>query len=99
MRRGPGHRALAELPLRHPAQVFSVILPPPANVRSTITKAVAATVLIAAPEVTLRVQLLTTRFFRPLEIYTGAALLYIGLICAHIAFMRGLERLRKWQPT
>lgn len=79
-------------------QGFFATLPPLTNVHITIIKNVTVTVLIAVPEVMFRAQELTVQFFRPLEIYTGAAVLYVALIWAYTMFMRGLERLQKWQP-
>lgn len=79
-------------------QAFFATLPALTNVHITIIKNVTVTVLIAVPEVMFRAQLLTNQTFRPLELYTGAALLYVGLICAYIAAMRALEKLQKWQP-
>jgi polar amino acid transport system permease protein len=79
-------------------QAFFATLPALTNVHITIIKNVTVTVLISVPEVMFRAQLLTTRTFRPLELYTAAAVLYVGLICVYIAAMRGLEKLRKWQP-
>ena len=79
-------------------QAFFATLPSLTNVHITIIKNVTVTVLIAVPEVMFRAQLLTTKFFRPLEVYSAAAVLYVVLICAYIAFMRALEKLQKWQP-
>jgi polar amino acid transport system permease protein len=79
-------------------QAFFATLPSLTNVHITIIKNVTVTVLISVPEVMFRAQLLTNRTFRPLELYTAAALLYVALICAYIAAMRGLEKLQKWQP-
>jgi His/Glu/Gln/Arg/opine family amino acid ABC transporter permease subunit len=79
-------------------QAFFATLPALTNVHITIIKNVTVTVLISVPEVMFRAQLLTNQTFRPLELYTAAAFLYIGLICLYIAAMRGLEKMRKWQP-
>lgn len=79
-------------------QAFFATLPALTNVHITIIKNVTVTVLIAVPEVMFRAQLLTNQTFRPLELYTGAAFLYIGLICAYILGMRAIEKLQKWQP-
>jgi polar amino acid transport system permease protein len=54
--------------------------------------------LISVPEVMYRAQELSTRFFRPLELYTGAALIYVALILVFSYAMRRVEKLRKWEP-
>ncbi|MDF2810296.1 MAG: hypothetical protein K0S56_1327 [Microvirga sp.] len=79
-------------------QAFFATLPSLTNVHITVIKNVTVTVLIAVPEVMFRAQELTVQFFRPLEFYTGAAVLYVGLIWGYALFMRMLERLQKWQP-
>lgn len=80
-----------------PQAMFST-LPSLTNVHITVIKNVTVTVLIAVPEVMFRAQELTVQFFRPLELYTGAAVLYVALIWGYALFMRMLERLQKWQP-
>jgi His/Glu/Gln/Arg/opine family amino acid ABC transporter permease subunit len=79
-------------------QAFFATLPSLTNVHITIIKNVTVTVLIAVPEVMFRAQELTVQFFRPLELYTGAAILYVTLIWGYTVAMRSLERLQKWQP-
>ncbi|CAH1689267.1 Polar amino acid transport system permease protein [Hyphomicrobiales bacterium] len=79
-------------------QAFFATLPSLTNVHITVIKNVTVTVLIAVPEVMFRAQELTVQFFRPLEFYTGAALLYVALIWGYTILMRMIERLQKWQP-
>lgn len=79
-------------------QAFFATLPSLTNVHITVIKNVTVTVLIAVPEVMFRAQELTVQFFRPLELYTGAAVLYVALIWGYTMLMRSLERLQKWQP-
>ncbi|MBL8700114.1 MAG: amino acid ABC transporter permease [Alphaproteobacteria bacterium] len=79
-------------------QAFYATLPALTNVHITIIKNVTVTVLIAVPEVMFRAQELTVQFFRPLELYTGAAVLYVALVWGYTVLMRSLERLQKWQP-
>ena len=79
-------------------QAFFATLPSLTNVQITVIKNVTVTVLISVPEVMFRAQELTVQFFRPLELYTGAALLYVALIWGYTMLMRSLERLQKWQP-
>ncbi|MGX1790842.1 amino acid ABC transporter permease [Bosea sp. NPDC055332] len=79
-------------------QAFFATLPSLTNVHITVIKNVTVTVLIAVPEVMFRAQELTVQFFRPLEFYTGAALLYVALIWGYTIMMRMIERLQKWQP-
>lgn len=79
-------------------QAAFATLPSLTNVHITVIKNVTVTVLIAVPEVMFRAQELTVQFFRPLELFTGAAVLYIALITAYTMMMRALERLQKWQP-
>lgn len=78
-------------------QAFFATLPSLTNVHITVIKNVTVTVLIAVPEVMFRAQELTVQFFRPLEFYTGAALLYVALIWGYTILMRMIERLQKWQ--
>lgn len=79
-------------------QAFFATLPALTNVHITVIKNVTVTVLIAVPEVMFRAQELTVQFFRPLELYTGAAVLYVALVWGYTVLMRSLERLKKWQP-
>lgn len=80
-------------------QALFATLPALTNVHITIIKTVPVAVLIAVPEVMFRAQELTVQFFRPLELYTGAAVMYVALIMVFTFFMRQLERLQKWQPV
>lgn len=79
-------------------QAFFMTLPAVTNVHITIIKTVPIAVVIAVPEVMFRAQELTVQFFRPLELYTGAAILYVGLVILYTMAMRSIERLRKWEP-
>lgn len=79
-------------------QAFFMTLPALTNVHITIIKTVPIAVVIAVPEVMFRAQELTVQFFRPLELYTGAAILYVGLVVLYTMFMRRIESLRKWEP-
>jgi polar amino acid transport system permease protein len=81
-----------------PLALFAT-LPALTNVHITIIKTVPVAVLIAVPEVMFRAQELTVQFFRPLELYTGAAVMYVALVLVFTFAMRRLERLRKWQPV
>jgi His/Glu/Gln/Arg/opine family amino acid ABC transporter permease subunit len=78
-----------------PQALFST-LPAITNVHITIIKTVPIAVVIAVPEVMFRAQELTVQFFRPLELYTGAALLYVALVIAYTFLMRRVEKLQKW---
>ncbi|UWR14926.1 amino acid ABC transporter permease [Sulfitobacter sp. M368] len=80
-------------------QGFFSTLPALTNVHITIIKNVTVTVLIAVPEVMFRAQELTVQFFRPLELYTGAAVVYVALILSFTVAMRRLEKLRKWESV
>lgn len=80
-------------------QGFFSTLPALTNVHITIIKNVTVTVLIAVPEVMFRAQELTVQFFRPLELYTGAAVVYVALILSFTIGMRQLEKLRKWESV
>ena len=80
-------------------QGFFSTLPALTNVHITIIKNVTVTVLIAVPEIMFRAQELTVQFFRPLELYTGAAVIYVALILSFTVAMRRLERLRRWEPV
>ncbi len=80
-------------------QAFFSTLPALTNVHITIIKNVTVTVLIAVPEIMFRAQELTVQFFRPLELYTGAAVIYVALILSFTILMRRLERLRKWESV
>ena len=80
-----------------PQAVFSS-LPAYTNVCIIIIKNMTVSLLISVPEVMYRAQELSTRFFRPLELYTGAALIYVALILVFSYAMRRVEKLRKWEP-
>ncbi len=80
-----------------PQAIYSV-LPPLTNVYITNLRNVTVTMIVSVPEVMFRAQELTVMFFRPLELYTGAAIIYIVLIVIFSYAMRGIEKLRKWEP-
>ncbi|MCZ8271580.1 MAG: amino acid ABC transporter permease [Beijerinckiaceae bacterium] len=79
-------------------QALFATLPSITNVHITIIKTVPIAVVIAVPEVMFRAQELTVQFFRPLELYTGAAVLYVLLVICYTMLMRRIEKLRKWDP-
>lgn len=86
--------------LRHiivPQAIFAT-LPPLTNVYITTIKNVTITMIVAVPEVMFRAQELMVQTFRPLELYTGAAIIYIVLIVAFSYGMRRIEKMRKWEP-
>lgn len=78
-----------------PQALFST-LPAVTNVHITIIKTVPIAVVIAVPEVMFRAQELTVQFFRPLELYTGAAVIYVALVVVYTMLMRRIEHLQKW---
>ncbi len=80
-----------------PQAIFST-LPALTNVYITNLRNVTVTMIVSVPEVMFRAQELTVQFFRPLELYTGAALIYIVLIVSFSYAMRGIEKLQKWEP-
>lgn len=80
-----------------PQAVFST-LPALTNVYITNIKNVTITMIVSVPEVMFRAQEITVTIFRPLELYTGAAILYVVLIVAFSYFMRLIEKLQKWEP-
>jgi His/Glu/Gln/Arg/opine family amino acid ABC transporter permease subunit len=80
-----------------PQAVFST-LPAVTNVYITNMKNVTVTMIVSVPEIMFRAQEVTVQTFRPLELYTGAAILYVALIVAFSYGMRMLERLQKWEP-
>lgn len=80
-------------------QAFYATLPALTNVHITIIKTVPVAVLIAVPEVMFRAQELTVQFFRPLELYTGAAVMYVALVLVFTSIMRLVERRRKWEAV
>lgn len=79
-----------------PQAIWST-LPPLTNVYITNLRNVTVTMIVSVPEVMFRAQELTVQFFRPLELYTGAAIIYVVLIVLFSYFMRGVERLRRWE--
>ena len=79
-------------------QAFFSTLPALTNVYITNIKNVTITMIISVPEVMFRAQEITVTIFRPLELYTGAAILYVVLIVAFSYFMRQIEKLQKWEP-
>lgn len=80
-----------------PQAMYST-LPPLTNVYITNLRNVTVTMIVSVPEVMFRAQELTVQFFRPLELYTGAAIIYIILIVIFSYIMRGIEKMRKWEP-
>ncbi|MDT8420060.1 MAG: amino acid ABC transporter permease [Desulfuromonadales bacterium] len=80
-----------------PQAVFST-LPPLTNVYITNIKNISVTMIIAVPEIMFRAQEVMVQTFRPLELYTAAAIVYIVLIVVFSYAMRFLEKLRKWEP-
>ncbi len=79
-----------------PQALFST-LPALTNVYITNIKNVTITMIVSVQEVMFRAQEITVTIFRPLELYTGAAILYVALIVAFSYFMRQIERLQKWE--
>ena len=79
-------------------QAFFATLPPLTNVYITTIKNVTITMIVAVPEVMFRAQELMVQTFRPLELYTGAAIIYIVLIIVFSYGMRLVEKIRKWEP-
>ncbi len=80
-----------------PQAIFST-LPSLTNVYITNIKNISVTMIISVPEIMFRAQEAMIQTFRPLELYTGAAIVYIVLIVAFSYGMRALEKLRKWEP-
>lgn len=80
-------------------QAFFATLPALTNVHITIIKMVPVAVLIAVPEVMFRAQELTVEFFRPLELYTGAAVMYVALVLVYTSGMRMVERMKRWEAV
>jgi len=80
-----------------PQAIFST-LPPLTNVYITNIKNISVTMIIAVPEIMFRAQEVMVQTFRPLELYTAAAIVYIVLIVAFSYAMRFIEKLRKWEP-
>ena len=80
-------------------QAFFSTLPAITNVYITNIKNTTITMIVAVPEVMFRAQEATVQIFRPLEMYTGAAILYVALIVVFSYGMRAIERLQRWQPT
>jgi polar amino acid transport system permease protein len=79
-----------------PQAIFST-LPAITNVYITNIKNVTVTMIVSVPEIMFRAQEIAVQTFRPLELYTGAAVLYIALIVAFSYGMRALEKLQKWE--
>jgi len=79
-------------------QAFFSTLPAITNVYITNIKNTTITMIVSVPEVMFRAQEVTVQIFRPLEMYTGAAILYVGFIVAFSYAMRMVERLQQWQP-
>jgi len=79
-----------------PQAIFST-LPAVTNVYITNIKNVTVTMIVSVPEIMFRAQEIAVQTFRPLELYTGAAVLYVGLIVVFSYGMRLLEKLQKWE--
>ena len=79
-------------------QAFFSTLPAITNVYITNIKNTTITMIVSVPEVMFRAQEVTVQVFRPLEMYTGAAILYVAFIVAFSYAMRMIERLQNWQP-
>jgi len=79
-------------------QAFFSTLPAITNVYITNIKNTTITMIVAVPEVMFRAQEATVQIFRPLEMYTGAAILYVALIVVFSYGMRAIEKLQRWQP-
>lgn len=79
-------------------QAFFSTLPALTNVYITNIKNTTITMIVSVPEVMFRAQEITVQVFRPLEMYTGAAILYVVFIVAFSYAMRMIERYQKWQP-
>jgi len=79
-------------------QAFFSTLPAITNVYITNIKNTTITMIVAVPEVMFRAQEITVQIFRPLEMYTGAAILYVAFIVAFSYGMRMIEKLQRWQP-
>ena len=79
-------------------QAFFSTLPALTNVYITNIKNTTITMIVSVPEVMFRAQEITVQVFRPLEMYTGAAILYVVFIVAFSYAMRMIERCQKWQP-
>lgn len=81
-----------------PQAIFAT-LPPLTNVYITNIKNISVTMIIAVPEIMFRAQEVMVQTFRPLELYTAAAIVYIVLIVVFSYAMRFIEKLRKWEPV
>jgi len=79
-------------------QAFFSTLPAITNVYITNIKNTTITMIVSVPETMFRAQEITVQVFRPLEMYTGAAILYVVFIVAFSYAMRMIERIQKWQP-
>lgn len=79
-------------------QAFFSTLPAITNVYITNIKNTTITMIVSVPEVMFRAQEITVQVFRPLEMYTGAAILYVAFIVAFSYGMRMIEKRQKWQP-
>ena len=79
-------------------QAFFSTLPAITNVYITNIKNTTITMIVSVPETMFRAQEITVQIFRPLEMYTGAAILYVVFIVAFSYAMRMIERIQKWQP-
>ncbi len=78
-------RVLTRIVIPH---VFRIIYPPFANQAIMIFLGTSLTGLIAVPELTYQARILEAETFRPFEIYTGLAILYVvGSLIATWGFM------------
>jgi polar amino acid transport system permease protein len=80
-----------------PQAIYST-LPSLTNVYITNIKNISITMIISVPEVMFRAQQVMIQTFRPLELYTGAALVYILMIVTFSYLMRAIEKFRRWEP-
>jgi len=61
-------------------QAFRRIVPPTVNTFSTSLKSTSIVSVIAAPDLMYQAQRLTSQLYKPMEIYTTAAIIYIFLV-------------------
>ena len=53
--------------------------------------------IVSVPEVMFRAQEITVQVFRPLELYTGAAVIYVVFIVIFSYAMRSIEKFQRWE--
>jgi ectoine/hydroxyectoine ABC transporter permease protein EhuC len=73
-------------------QAFRKMLPPLVNESVALIKFSSLVSVLGVAELTYQAQVLSTTTFRPLEIFTGIALVYFGLCTALSYFAAQLER-------